>query len=363
MADIYLVGGAVRDKLLGITVKDKDWLVVGGSEAEMLAQNYYRVGKDFPVFLHPETKEEYALARTERKVGRGYTGFEFNATPDVSLEEDLLRRDLTINAIAEDSEGNLHDPYHGVEDIQQKILRHVSPAFVEDPVRILRVARFAARFATLGFTVASTTLELMQRMVQAGEVDALVPERVWQELQTALSEKTPSEFFLVLQQCGALEKLFPQLVAPFALVLNNLQIAANNNAQADIRFAALLLPLTTEQITAFCAKLAVPSDYKSLALLCCKVYPVFKHLTSATDYLTLLETLDAFRRPQQLQNVLTVYNALNFSQTTSEQVLAAYRAAATITASLFLEAGVTGKALGEKMAQARADIIAKTLSL
>ena len=213
----YRVGGCVRDRLLNLTIKDRDWVVVGASPEEMLKQGFKAIGKDFPVFLHPKTKEEYALARTERKTGPGYTGFEFHATADVTLEEDLQRRDLTINALAETDSGEIIDPYHGQQDLHDRILRHVSSAFAEDPVRILRVARFAARYAELGFTVAEETMALMQDMVEQGEVDALVPERVWQEMQKALSEKAPARFIEVLRECGALKKLLPEVDCLFGI--------------------------------------------------------------------------------------------------------------------------------------------------
>ncbi|MCP4040625.1 MAG: multifunctional CCA tRNA nucleotidyl transferase/2'3'-cyclic phosphodiesterase/2'nucleotidase/phosphatase, partial [Gammaproteobacteria bacterium] len=206
--NIYQVGGAVRDRLLDLPVKDRDWVVVGATPEEMKAQGYLQVGKSFPVFLHPETREEYALARTERKTGPGYTGFEFHADPDVNLEGDLGRRDLTINAMALDAEGNLIDPFSGKQDLEKCILRHVSPAFAEDPVRILRVARFAARF---DFSVAEETLELMRLMVKSGEINALVPERVWAEWQKSLTEPYPTHFFSVLDTCGARRKLFPEI--------------------------------------------------------------------------------------------------------------------------------------------------------
>ena len=206
---IFTVGGAVRDELLGLPVQDRDFVVVGATPADMLAQGFRAVGKDFPVFLHPKTHEEYALARTERKTGPGYTGFAFHAAPDVSLTDDLARRDLTINAIARDAAGALTDPFGGVADIAARVLRHVGPAFVEDPVRILRVARFAARFTE--FTVAPETLELMRRMVDAGEVDHLVAERVWQEMARGLMEERPSRMFEVLRECGALARLVPEL--------------------------------------------------------------------------------------------------------------------------------------------------------
>ncbi|MBL4647835.1 MAG: multifunctional CCA tRNA nucleotidyl transferase/2'3'-cyclic phosphodiesterase/2'nucleotidase/phosphatase, partial [Gammaproteobacteria bacterium] len=200
----YLVGGAIRDTLLNLPVKEKDWMIVGATTETMRALAYKPVGKNFPVFLHPQTKEEYALARTERKTGHGYAGFHFHAAADVTLKQDLQRRDLTINAIAQDEEGNLIDPYGGQADLQKKLLRHVSLAFVEDPVRVLRIARFAARFSHLGFTVAEKTLQLMQQMAASGELDYLVAERVWQELHKALQEKNPEQFFLVLEQCDAL---------------------------------------------------------------------------------------------------------------------------------------------------------------
>lgn len=206
--NIYLVGGAVRDKQLGISIYDKDWLVLGHTPQDMAEQDFIPVGSDFPVFIHPSSGEEYALARTERKTAVGYQGFEFNTSPDITLEEDLLRRDLTINAMAEDHNGKLHDPYGGLKDLQDKLLRHVSPAFIEDPVRILRVARFAAK---LGFTVADETIQLMQKMVDNGEVDALTPERVWLEAEKALNTQQPSAFFKVLRQCGALAKVFPEI--------------------------------------------------------------------------------------------------------------------------------------------------------
>ncbi len=214
---VYLVGGAVRDQLLGLPVEERDWVVVGETPEAMERRGFKRVGKDFPVFLHPQTHEEYALARTERKVAPGHRGFVVHASPDVTLEEDLRRRDLTINAMAVDEEGRLIDPYGGRADLERRLLRHVSPAFAEDPLRILRVARFAARYAHLGFQVADETMELMRQMVDAGEVDALTPERVWQELVKALGERRPSEFFRVLRACGANARLFPEIEGLFGV--------------------------------------------------------------------------------------------------------------------------------------------------
>src|SRR5260370_34521885 len=214
---VYLVGGAVRDALLGLAVKERDWGVVGGTREELLRLNFREVGRDFPVFLHPETHDEYALARLERKVSPGYRGFAVEFGREVTLEEDLARRDLTINAIAQAEDGSLIDPYHGRSDLQARVLRHVSPAFIEDPVRILRVARFAARFASLGFQVAPETTALMRAMVERGEADVLVAERVWQETEKALHEPGASGFFTVLRECGALKVIYPEIDAPFAL--------------------------------------------------------------------------------------------------------------------------------------------------
>lgn len=251
---IYLVGGAVRDGLLDIPVFDRDWVVVGATPAELLAMGYQQVGKDFPVFLNPETHEEYALARTERKSGQGYTGFTCYAAPDVTLEEDLLRRDLTINAIARSAEGELIDPYQGVADLQARVLRHVSDAFGEDPLRVLRVARFAARFAHLGFSIAGETLALMRRMAHSGELAALTAERVWKETEKALQSQSPQVYFQVLRDCGALAVLFPEIDALFGVpapakwhpeidtgvhTLMTLAIAARLSPEVEVRFSAL----------------------------------------------------------------------------------------------------------------------------
>lgn len=293
---IYLVGGAVRDKLLGLPVKERDWVVVGATASDMLQLGYKQVGKDFPVFLHPETKEEYALARKERKTSPGYTGFEFDTSPDVSIEDDLLRRDLTINAIAETDEG-LKDPYGGREDLKNKLLRHVSPAFEEDPVRVLRVARFAARFAHLGFTVAPETLELMKEMVKKGEVDALVAERVWKELQRALEEKNPEKFFTVLNDCGALDALFPGI----DILGNGLKFltkAASSTEDAEVRLAVLFYQSSEASIKNFCQSYKIPSIYQELIWLVrnyCESYAYVENL-SAEELLDLLQAVDAFRR-------------------------------------------------------------------
>lgn len=300
---IYLVGGAVRDQLMGLPVKEKDWVVVGATPEEMLAKGFRQVGKDFPVFLHPKTHEEYALARTERKVGRGYTGFTFNASTTVTLEEDLKRRDLTINAIAETDSGEIIDPYHGQADLKKKILRHVSIAFAEDPVRILRVARFNARFGD--FVVAPDTLELMRTMVEQGEVDALVAERVWKELERALAEACPQKFFSILSECHALKILFPELLKTKE-GLTALEFAALHTKSPKIRFATLLHFLPTVEIKSLCDRYRVPSDYRELAILVAtylKDYQAAKNLT-ADHLLNLLSMTDALRRPDRFNDFL-----------------------------------------------------------
>src|SRR5688572_22276292 len=267
---IYEVGGAVRDELLGLPVKDRDYVVVGATPEEMVDLGYRAVGKDFPVFLHPETKEEHALARTERKTARGYHGFEFYAAPDVTLEQDLARRDLTINAIARDEDGTLIDPFNGEEDLSAGILRHVSPAFAEDPVRILRVARFAARF---GFDIAPETLELMRAMVEGGEADALVSERVWQELARGLMEKRPSRMFEVLQECSATAKVAPEIAALLEdpergqAALDALDAAAASEEPLEVRFAALVREQDPYAVEALAERLRIPAAVRELALL------------------------------------------------------------------------------------------------
>ena len=336
---IYLVGGAVRDKLLGLEVKDRDYVVVGATPEDMVAQGFRPVGADFPVFLHPETKEEYALARTERKTGRGYKGFTVHAAPDVTLEDDLRRRDLSINAMAEAPDGTLIDPYGGAEDLRNGVLRHVSDAFSEDPVRILRVARFAARFADrgAGFKVDAATNALMQRMVADGEVDALVAERVWAELERALAMVRPSVFFQVLRACGALERLFPEIAALFGVpqppqhnpeidtgvhVMLVIDQAARLSPDTRVRFAALVHDLGkgvtppadwprhigheaagAKLVAKFCQRLRVPNDYRDLGMLVAR-YHAHCHRAAELKPSTLLDTLealDAFRRPERVE--------------------------------------------------------------
>lgn len=343
--EIYLVGGAVRDEIMGYPFKERDWVVVGASVDEMIAAGYQQVGKDFPVFLHPETKEEHALARTERKTAAGYRGFEVHATPDVTLEEDLIRRDLTINAIAKDSKGDFIDPFHGIDDIHNKILRHVSAAFAEDPVRILRIARFMARYAHLGFSVADETLRLMKSMVAAGEVDALVPERVWQEMQKALCEKTPAAFITTLRECGALERIIPELDCLWGIpqpeqhhpeidtgihTLLVLEQACRLSDNPQVRFAALMHDLgkgTTPEaewpshieheargakiVLEVCKRMRIPNEYRDLAERTARLHLHYHRaleLKPATVVKTL-EQLDAFRKPERFENFLLASEA------------------------------------------------------
>ena len=291
---IYLVGGAVRDKLLKRPVVDHDHVVVGAKPEELLALGYKPVGKDFPVFLHPRTHEEYALARTERKSGRGYKGFTVHASPDVTLEDDLRRRDLTINAMAKAEDGTLIDPYGGKRDLEQRILRHVSEAFAEDPVRILRVARFAARF---GFSVAPETMALMRQMVQSGEADYLVPERVWQEFAKGLMEREPERMFEVLEACSLQKKLLPELRERVGLT-----------GSLAVRFARLCWPLKEGEVEALCERLKVPSDVRELALLACRTRLALRASRIATPQalLELLKRADAFRRPARFAELLEV---------------------------------------------------------
>ncbi|MBX6391875.1 MAG: multifunctional CCA tRNA nucleotidyl transferase/2'3'-cyclic phosphodiesterase/2'nucleotidase/phosphatase [Burkholderiales bacterium] len=301
---IYAVGGAVRDQLLGMPVKDRDYVVVGATPEAMIARGFRPVGKDFPVFLHPETNEEYALARTERKTGRGYTGFQFYAAPDVTLEQDLARRDLTINALAQDEHGNLIDPYGGLADLRAGILRHVSPAFVEDPVRILRVARFAARF---GFSVAPETMALMRTMVDNGEVDALVPERVWQEFAKGLMEERPARMFTVLDECGALTRVLPEWQAlDAARALAALNEAADRRAALPVRYAALWAGATPETVEAACERLRAPGDCRDLAILAARHGRALEaaETQDAATLVGLLQDVDAFRRPERYASLL-----------------------------------------------------------
>jgi tRNA nucleotidyltransferase (CCA-adding enzyme) len=394
----YLVGGAVRDKLLGIPVKDRDWVVVGATPEEMIEQGYKAVGKDFPVFLHPETKEEYALARTERKSGKGYKGFTFHTSPDVTLEEDLQRRDLTINAIAEDKNGNLIDPYGGEADIKQGLLRHVSDAFVEDPLRVLRIARFAA---TLGFKIAPETSRLLKEISATDELEALVPERVWTETEKALSGKYPARFILVLRSCNALEKLFPEIEALFGIpqpkeyhpeidtglhTIMSLNQSVRLSDDPVIRFAVLVHDLgkaTTPKnelpshhgheargvkiINKLCKRYRIPNKYHELACAVSKFHldcHRIQEMKPAT-VVKKLEQLDAFRKPERFEQFLVACEAdargrasfedRDYSQ--AQYFKEALKAANNVDIKKLQKQGVEGKVLGEAIKNQRIENI------
>jgi tRNA nucleotidyltransferase (CCA-adding enzyme) len=310
----YLVGGSVRDELLGLPVQDRDYVVVGSDPEEMVKLGFRPVGADFPVFLHPQTHDEYALARTERKTAPGYKGFTFHAARDVTLEQDLARRDLTINAIARADDGTLIDPHRGAADIKAGVLRHVGPAFAEDPVRILRVARFAARF---GFAIAPETLQLMVAMVERGEADALVPERVWQELARGLMEKNPSRMIAVLRECGALARVLPELDAAFSeaqvpeRLAQRLEHAAAAGNPLPTRYALLVIDLADDDAAALAARVNAPSDCRDLARLAVRERDVLAHANEADAeaMLGLLERADLFRRPERLDRLAEVAEA------------------------------------------------------
>jgi len=324
--EIYLVGGAVRDALLDIadTNTENDYVVVGSSPDEMLSLGYRQVGKEFPVFLHPKTHEEYALARTERKVGAGYTGFEFVTDTTVSLEEDLSRRDLTVNAIARSADGDLIDPYGGAGDIQSKTLRHVSEAFKEDPVRVLRVARFTSRFYPFGFSIAEETKQLMGEMVSSGEVDALVPERVFKELSLSLSYNKPAVFFDVLLECGAFQRLFPMLDATKGGILHIADIEDTNEA---VRFALWLYQQDLNAVQSLCSQLKCPKEYQQLAELSAEWYPVAKVLFNqpADTILSFILGTDALRRQQRFEQLLEVFDCLGINTYPIEQLVGALK--------------------------------------
>ncbi len=399
--ETYLVGGAVRDRLLGRPVQERDWVVVGSCAQAMKARGFKPVGRDFPVFLHPDSGEEYALARTERKTGRGYHGFDFHAAPDVTLEQDLARRDLTINAIAQAPDGSLIDPFGGQADLAARRLAHVSPAFREDPVRILRLARFAARFQSLGFRVADETLALCRQMVAAGEVDALVPERVWQELSRALMEPAPSACIRVLRECGALARVLPEVDRLFGVpqrpqyhpevdtgehLLLALDQSARLQATLEVRFAVLMhdlgkgvtpaeilpghqgheaagVPLVRE----VCARLRVPRACRDLALAVTR-WHLHSHraleLRPAT-LLKLLEALDAFRRPERVDQFTSACEADARGRTGLEDrpypqarfLRAARDAAAAVNARGFAEQGLQGPEIAEALRKARIEAL------
>ena len=401
----YLVGGAVRDQLLNYPVKEKDWVVVGATVKQMLELGYQQVGKDFPVFLHPETKDEHALARTERNTAPGYKGFEVYASADVTLEEDLIRRDLTINAIALDENHNIIDPYNGMADIKSKILRHVSPAFSEDPVRILRVARFAARYQHLGFEIAEETMRLMQDMIEAGEVNALVAERVWQEFHKALCERNPEAFIQVLRECNALKIILPEIDALFGIpqpleyhpeidtgihtlmVLHQATLLSNNPAT---RFAALChdlgKALTAKEnwpshhgheakgvkpVQQLCKRLRIPNEYKDLAVLTAEFH-LHIHRAFEIKKSTLLKTieqLDGLRKPDRYEQILIACTAdirgrtgyENQSYPQADYFRKALKIIKNIDIQAFKDAGLQGKEMQIAIHTARQSALNKAL--
>ena len=364
---IYAVGGAVRDELLGLPVQDRDYVVVGATPDEMVALGYRPVGKDFPVFLHPETHEEYALARTERKTARGYHGFEFYTAPDVTLEQDLARRDLTINAIARDEDGNLIDPFNGADDLSAGLLRHVSPAFSEDPVRILRLARFAARF---GFDIAPETDALMREMVANGEVDALVPERVWQELSRGLMEARPSRLLEILHECGALQRVAPELDGLFdepgraQAALHALDAAAAGNEPVEVRFAALARGLDPYAVEALADRLKPPTACRDLALLAARHANAVADAEELSDeaIFELLNAADAWRRPERFSQLLRASIAGERAGGKALRRLERARAAAAaVDAGAIAKGSANADEIRERLSAARLDAIRKAL--
>jgi len=381
---IFLVGGALRDRLLERPVSDHDWLVVGATPEEMVARGYLPVGRDFPVFLHPETREEYALARTERKSAPGYRGFTVHAAPDVTLEQDLARRDLTVNAIALPAElvgadgrfdptpAALADPFHGQRDLRDKVLRHVTDAFREDPVRILRVARFAARFDD--FSVAPETMALMREMVAAGEADALVPERVWQELSRGLMESRPSRMFEVLRDCGALAVLLPGIETG-TQAMAAIDAGARLRASLAVRFACLMRSVGQPQLQQVCDRWRVPVDIRELAEVVAREHGHVdgSGALDATGLVRLLERCDAFRKPARFAEALLACECDargrpgfgNATYPQRERLLAVLATAAAVltdaVAKAAQQSGATGPKIGEAIHRARVEAVAASL--
>ncbi|EMB51684.1 multifunctional tRNA nucleotidyl transferase/2'3'-cyclic phosphodiesterase/2'nucleotidase/phosphatase [Vibrio mimicus] len=400
---IYLVGGAVRDQLLQLPVYDRDWVVVGSSPQAMLAAGFQAVGKDFPVFLHPKTKEEHALARTERKTGVGYTGFACHYAPDVTLEEDLLRRDLTINAMAQDELGQVIDPYGGQRDLAAKVLRHVSPAFVEDPLRVLRVARFAAKLAHLGFTVAEETMQLMTDIAQSGELGHLTAERVWQEWHKSLSTNHPEVFLQVLRDCGALAVVLPELDRLFGVPqpekwhpeidtgIHTLMVTKQAALLSDslpVRFAAQVHDLGKgvtprsewpshklhchtglKIIESLCDRIRVPNEFRDLALAVCAQHSNIHRadeLKPATK-LKVLGLLDVWRKPERLEQVLLCCEADHRGRLGLEDkpypqrdiFLRAYQAALSVEVQAVIRDGFQGKQIKEELDKRRIQAISE----
>ncbi|MFI8417194.1 multifunctional CCA addition/repair protein [Serratia sp. NPDC078593] len=399
----YLVGGAVRDRLLKIPVVDRDWVVVGAAPDELLALGYQQVGKDFPVFLNPKNHEEYALARTERKSGHGYTGFSCYAAPDVTLEEDLQRRDLTINAIAQTLDGELIDPYHGVDDLNARVLRHVSDAFGEDPLRVLRVARFAARFAHLGFSIAPETAALMRQMADSGELTTLTAERVWKETEKALQSDSPQIYFQVLRDCHALGVLFPEIDALFGVpapekwhpeidtgihTLMTLTIAAQLSPDIDVRFSALCHdlgkgltpkehwphhhghgPAGVPLVENLCQRLRVPNPLRDLAKLVTEYHDLIHTVEKLRPetLLKLFDAIDVWRKPQRLQQMILTSEADARGRTGFEQnpypqgdyLREAYQVANGVSVQEVVASGLQGLAIRDEVRRRRQAALAE----
>lgn len=358
----YLVGGAVRDRLLGLAVTERDWVVVGATPQQLLDQGYQPVGKDFPVFLHPQSKEEYALARTERKSGPGYTGFDCYAHPDVTLEQDLLRRDLTVNAIAEQHNGDLIDPFDGQKDLQNRVLRHVSPAFTEDPLRVLRLARFIARFAHLGFSIAPETLVLAQQISASGELQTLPAERLWRELEKSLQTPSPQHFFTAMNATGAATALLPELTPLDNTSAEHLQMAANAGASVAVCFALLFARRSPEPTEALCQRLKCPSQVRELALLVSRHASDHQTWCQPEAILTLFEQLDAFRRGPRFEQFLQCC-ALLFPAADNLQTLpTTLQACKKVDTAALIAQGFGGQAMAAAVRQQRLQLVTAALN-
>ncbi|MGQ4275462.1 hypothetical protein ACQ5ES_00180 [Pseudidiomarina sp. E22-M8] len=364
---VYLVGGAVRDKLLGKALHERDYVVVGATPEEMLARGFRQVGKDFPVFLHPHTDEEYALARTERKSGPGYTGFTIAAEPSVTLEQDLQRRDLTINAIAEADDGQLIDPYGGLADLKARMLRHVSSAFVEDPLRVLRAARFAARFADDGFVIAAETLQLMRQISTHDELATLANERVWQETVKALNTSRPAVYFKVLKDAEALSPWFPELEDNTTFHAVQARLSAIDMTTAELVFALWMGELSAAQINLLSERLRVPKEWRQLGKLACRWHAAAQQLTQHKVFAECALHADLWRRPERFGQLLLVWRQQGLTLTEQEKLQTAFDAADRVSAATLIEqaraAGesLVGPEIGAAVQQARDTAIAGVL--
>ncbi|MDE3272275.1 tRNA nucleotidyltransferase [Pseudoalteromonas sp. G4] len=352
---VYLVGGAVRDKLLKRPIKECDYVVVGSTPAELISLGYQQVGNDFPVFLHPKTKDEYALARTERKSGQGYTGFICDFAPEVTLEEDLVRRDLTVNAMAEDENGNIIDPFNGQTDLANKLLRHVSDAFCEDPLRILRVARFAARYHYLGFTIAPETQQLMQQMVARGEINTLTKERIWLEIEKSLEDGAINVFTDVLAEINALPIILPALIdfwsQEYSCKLAELLSKTSGEQQKIVRFCLWLKDILPEQINSLSAHLRIPNTYSNALYLFNRFAPIFSKSAPCTQQvLDLLNTADVWRRPERLTLFLATFKLLGDSQSSlANNIELASEHALAINVQAIIQQGYKGAEIKQQL--------------